>query len=57
MFRIPTRALLLLTISSCEGREQALSHAGPNAVYAAERTDSLPVTTRRIWSGPGVHFS
>jgi Tol biopolymer transport system component len=55
MIRIAVVVLFLLFVWGCEGRRQALPHAGPNSAYAAERADSL-TSTRRMWAGPAVQL-
>ena len=55
MLRITVFVLFLLLVWGCEGRRQALPHAGPSSAYAAERADSL-TSTRRVWAGPEVQL-
>ena len=40
---------LLLPLCACEGRPQRLSTGFPQSAYAAERSDTSTVTTRRVW--------
>jgi len=56
MLRITVFVLFLLLVWGCEGRRQSLPLPGPSSAYAAEGTDSLSLTTRRVWSGPEVQL-
>ena len=44
--------LLLLSMTllgGCQSRERSATSAGPKSAYAAERSDTSSVTTRRVW--------